>query len=100
MRKSMLLTVLLGVSLLVAVPARAATLNQVTGFGSNPGNLAMYHYKPDGLANGHALVVLLHGCTQNAAGYFANSGWRKFADQHGFALAVPQQSSSNNPLSC
>jgi len=88
------------VSVFVAVPARAATLNQVTGFGSNPGNLAMYHYKPDGLANGHALVVLLHGCTQNASGYFANSGWRKFADQHGFALLLPQQASSNNALSC
>ena len=85
---------------MVAVPARAATLNPVTGFGSNPGNLAMYHYKPDGLANGHAVVVLLHGCTQNASGYFTNSGWRKFADQHGFALVLPQQSSSNNPLSC
>lgn len=85
---------------MVAVPARAATLNQVSGFGSNPGNLAMYHYKPDGLANGHAVVVLLHGCTQNASGYFANSGWRKFADQHGFALVLPQQSSANNALSC
>ena len=73
---------------MVAVPARAATLNQVTGFGSNPGNLAMYHYKPDGLANGHALVVLLHGCTQNASGYFTNSGWRKLADQHGFGLGA------------
>lgn len=96
----MLLTVLLGVSIFVAVPAKAATLNQVSGFGSNPGNLAMYHYKPDAVPNGHAVVVLLHGCTQNAAGYFANSGWRKFADQHGFALILPQQNSSNNALSC
>src|SRR5262249_42140241 len=104
MRKSMLLTVLLGVSIFVALPApqpaQAATLNQVTGFSSNPGNLAMYHYKPDGLPNGHAVVVLLHGCTQNASTYFNNSGWRKFADQYGFALVIPQQSSSNNALSC
>jgi feruloyl esterase len=106
MRKSILLTVLLGVSIFVALPvfvalpAQAANLNQVTGFGSNPGNLAMYHYKPDGVANGHAVVVLLHGCTQTASGYFTNSGWRKFADQHGFALVIPQQNSSNNALSC
>jgi len=99
--KSILLTVLLGVSaVFFAVPAQAATLNQVTGFGSNPGNLAMYHYKPDGIANGHAVVVLLHGCTQNAGGYFTNSGWRKYADQHGFALVLPQTSSANNALSC
>jgi feruloyl esterase len=45
-------------------------------------------------------VVLLHGCTQNAVGYFTNSGWRKLADQHGFALLLPQQSSANNALSC
>lgn len=100
MRKLTFLIVLLGVSVFLAVPARAATLNQVTGFGSNPGNLAMYHYKPDGVADGHAVVVLLHGCTQNASGYFTNSGWRKFADQYGFALVLPQQSSSNNALSC
>jgi poly(hydroxyalkanoate) depolymerase family esterase len=101
--KSIFLTVLLGVVgavALHALPANAATLNQVTGFGSNPGNLAMYHYKPDGLANGHAVVVLLHGCTQNANGYFTNSGWRKYADQYGFALVLPQTSSANNSLSC
>jgi feruloyl esterase len=80
--------------------APQATLNPVTGFGSNPGNLTMYHYKPDGLADGHPLVVLLHGCTQNANGYFANSGWRKYADARGFALLLAQQGSANNALSC
>ncbi len=90
---------IVGAIVLIA-PASAATLTQVTGFGSNPGNLSMYHYKPDGLANGHPVVVLLHGCTQNASGYFTNSGWRKFADQHGFALVVPQTSTANQMLGC
>jgi poly(hydroxyalkanoate) depolymerase family esterase len=81
-------------------PARAASLVQVGSFGSNPGNLAMYSYRPDGLPNGRPLVVLLHGCTQNASGYFNNSGWRKYADQWGFALVVPQTSSANNSSSC
>ncbi|MEU5940357.1 PHB depolymerase family esterase [Micromonospora sp. NPDC047548] len=84
----------------VAVPAQAATLTQVTGFGSNPGNLAMYAYRPDGLPANTPAVVLLHGCTQNASGYFANSGWQKYADQWKFALIVPQQSSANNSSSC
>ncbi|MEU8045931.1 PHB depolymerase family esterase [Micromonospora echinofusca] len=84
----------------VAAPAQAATLTQVTNFGSNPGNLAMYAYRPDNLPAGAPAVVLLHGCTQNAAGYFANSGWQKFADQWKFTLIVPQQSSANQPLSC
>ncbi|MEV0807325.1 PHB depolymerase family esterase [Micromonospora sp. NPDC050200] len=84
----------------VAVPAQAATLTQVTGFGSNPGNLAMYAYRPDGLPANAPAVVLLHGCTQNASGYFANSGWQKYADLWKFALIVPQQSSANNASSC
>ncbi|MCM0676761.1 PHB depolymerase family esterase [Micromonospora phytophila] len=84
----------------VAAPAQAASLTQVTGFGSNPGNLAMYAYRPDNLPAGAPAVVLLHGCTQNASGYFANSGWQKYADQWKFAVIVPQQSSANQSLSC
>ncbi|SCF46464.1 extracellular catalytic domain type 1 short-chain-length polyhydroxyalkanoate depolymerase [Micromonospora mirobrigensis] len=84
----------------VAAPAQAATLTQVTGFGSNPGNLSMYAYRPDGLPANAPAVVLLHGCTQNASGYFTNSGWQKYADQWKFALVVPQQATSNNSSSC
>ncbi|MGN9775513.1 extracellular catalytic domain type 1 short-chain-length polyhydroxyalkanoate depolymerase [Micromonospora sp. H33] len=87
-------------AVVVAAPAQAASLQQVTGFGSNPGNLAMYAYRPDNLPSGAPAVVLLHGCTQNASGYFANSGWRKYADQWKFSLIVPQQSSANQSLSC
>ncbi|MFC7387099.1 extracellular catalytic domain type 1 short-chain-length polyhydroxyalkanoate depolymerase [Sphaerisporangium rhizosphaerae] len=85
---------------LTAPPAGAASLVQVGSFGANPGALAMYAYRPDGLASGRPLVVLLHGCTQNASGYFANSGWRKYADQWGFTLVLPQTGSANNSSSC
>ncbi|WP_319463661.1 PHB depolymerase family esterase [Micromonospora sp. RTP1Z1] len=87
-------------ALAAAVPAQAATLTQVTGFGSNPGNLSMYAYRPDGLPANAPAVVLLHGCTQNASGYFTNSGWQKYADLWKFALIVAQQSSANQSLSC
>lgn len=87
-------------ALSVAAPAQAASLTQVTGFGSNPGNLAMYAYRPDNLPANAPAVVLLHGCTQNAAGYFANSGWQKYADQWKFALIVPEQKSANNANTC
>jgi feruloyl esterase len=83
-----------------ASPAQAASLTQVTSFGSNPGSLTMYVYRPDPVAAGRPVVVLLHGCTQNASGYFTNSGWRKFADQWNFTLIVPQTGSANNSLSC
>ncbi|MFI6654534.1 PHB depolymerase family esterase [Streptomyces sp. NPDC050523] len=80
--------------------AAAGTLQQVTSFGSNPGNLAMYEYAPSNLPAGAPLVVALHGCTQSASDYHANSGWQKFADQWGFAVVYPQTSSANNSLSC
>lgn len=81
-------------------PAAAATLTPVTGFGGNPGALQMFSYRPDGLGAAPALVVALHGCTQSAADYHANSGWRKYADLWRFVLVYPQQTSSNNSSSC
>jgi len=90
--------------LLLAVlpsPARAAaTLTQVTGFGSNPGALRMYSHVPDGLPAGRPLIVALHGCTQSAADYYAHSGWPKYADAYSAALVLPEQTSANNALSC
>ncbi|MER7845845.1 PHB depolymerase family esterase [Kitasatospora sp. NPDC096077] len=85
-----------------AAPAAAdsGTFQQVTGFGSNPGNLAMYSYLPAGLPAGAPLVVALHGCTQTASDYYGGSGWPKFADAYRFAVVLPQTSSANNPLSC
>ncbi|MFI5911623.1 PHB depolymerase family esterase [Dactylosporangium sp. NPDC051541] len=81
-------------------PAYAATLSTVGSFGSNPGNLTMYSYRPDGLPSGAPLVVAMHGCTQNATDYFTNSGWRKYADLWKFALVLPEQKSANNSTSC
>lgn len=85
---------------LSAPPAQAATLQQVFAFGSNPGNLNMYKYIPDGLPTNAPLVVILHGCTQTASLYGPGSGWMKQADAFGFALIVPEQKSANNPQSC
>jgi poly(hydroxyalkanoate) depolymerase family esterase len=83
-------------------PAAAAggTYQQVTGFGSNPGNLTMYQYTPANLPSGAPLVVALHGCTQTANDYYSDSGWQKYADLWGFAVVFPQTSSANNALSC
>ncbi|MDT0411387.1 MULTISPECIES: PHB depolymerase family esterase [Streptomyces] len=82
-------------------PASAAGgLTQVTGFGSNPGNLAMYTYVPDGLPRSAPVVVAMHGCAQSANDYYANSGWTTMADRYKFAVVFPQTSAANNSLSC
>ncbi|WP_049569948.1 alpha/beta hydrolase family esterase [Streptomyces sp. SBT349] len=78
----------------------AAPLERVTSFGSNPGNLAMYRYVPPGLAPGSPVVVLLHGCGQNAQQYTDGSGWQKFADAGGFALVAAEQQTGNNISRC
>ncbi|MFI8455592.1 PHB depolymerase family esterase [Kitasatospora sp. NPDC085464] len=80
--------------------AVSGTFQQVTGFGPNPGNLAMYTYTPAGLPAGAPLVVALHGCMQSATDYYRDSGWTTFADRYGFAVVFPQTGSANNSLSC
>jgi poly(hydroxyalkanoate) depolymerase family esterase len=66
----------------------------------NPGNLRGRCYVPEGLAGPAPLVVVLHGCTQNAAVYDHGSGWSTLADRHGFILLFPEQQRANNPLLC
>jgi len=95
-----LLALVAGLLVGTAPAGAAATLVQVTGFGSNPGALAMYSYVPTGLPTGAPLVIALHGCTQSASDYFSHAGWSKYADSGQFAVVYPQQSSSNNSLSC
>ncbi|MEQ1512512.1 MAG: PHB depolymerase family esterase [Lysobacteraceae bacterium] len=83
---------------LIASPAFAQT--EVTGFGSNPGNLRMFKYVPSGLSTNAPLVVALHGCSQTATNYDAETGWQLFADRFRFALLLPQQQSANNSSGC
>ncbi len=75
-------------------------LREVHAFGSNPGNLRMFSYRPQNLAENPALVVVLHGCTQSAAGYDLGAGWSTLADRYGFALLFPEQRRINNPNGC
>ncbi|GAA3710792.1 PHB depolymerase family esterase [Sphingomonas cynarae] len=78
----------------------AGRLDALDGFGSNPGGLRGWVHVPHRLAAKPALVVVLHGCTQTAAGYDRGSGWSQLADEHGFMLLYPEQQRANNPNSC
>ncbi len=75
-------------------------LEEVTGFGSNPGGLRMLRFVPADLPPGAPLVVVLHGCTQHAAGFAEGTGWCTLAARHGFAVLLPEQSRSNNANTC
>jgi poly(hydroxyalkanoate) depolymerase family esterase len=82
-----------------ARPTPPSRVREIHDFGANPGNLRMLEYVPANLAPGPALVVVLHGCTQTAAGYDHGAGWSTMADRHGFALLFPEQKRENNPNS-
>ena len=75
-------------------------LIETTSFGSNPGALRMWSYVPPGLPAKAALVVVLHGCGQTAAGYEFGAGWSMLARRYGFALLMPEQQKANNPQGC
>ncbi|MFE2632033.1 alpha/beta hydrolase family esterase [Streptomyces sp. NPDC059374] len=101
-RLAVLVTLLVALTSVLLAPGRAAaaSLQEVTGFGSNPGALRMFRYVPDGLPAGRPVVVALHGCTQNAAGYGTGGGWLQLADRWKFSVVLPQQQSANNLSSC
>ena len=81
-------------------PALGGPLVESEKFGTNPGDLRMFSYVPENLPSSPALVVVLHGCGQTAAGYNAGTGWSDLARHYGFALLMPEQQSSNNAHTC
>ena len=80
--------------------ARPTRLREITNFGSNPGNLRMHAYVPDGVGPSPPLVVALHGCTQTANSYDQGTGWSHLADRLRFILIFPEQQAANNPKNC
>lgn len=80
--------------------SQVSRLKEVEGFGSNPGRLTMLAYAPPGLPAKAPLVVVLHGCTQDARGYDAHAGWTALAEREGFAVLYPEQQRGNNPQKC
>jgi poly(hydroxyalkanoate) depolymerase family esterase len=75
-------------------------LSDLPAFGSNPGALRARFYVPRATDKSSALVVVLHGCTQDAASYDHGSGWSRLADEQGFALLFPEQQRGNNANLC
>ena len=81
-------------------PGVRSPLGEITDFGANPGDLRMFAYLPENLPPAPALVVVLHGCGQTAAGYDLGAGWSTMAKRYGFALLMPEQQASNNAQGC
>ncbi|KAM0721505.1 hypothetical protein Q7P37_002429 [Cladosporium fusiforme] len=77
-------------ALALAGGAFAASLQQVTNYGSNPSNTKMYIYVPDKLAANPPVVVAIHYCSGTANAYYTGSPYAKLADQKGFIVIYPE----------
>jgi poly(hydroxyalkanoate) depolymerase family esterase len=97
------------------IPGAAAALEALRGMraGAGPGGAggpaapcaggrrAVLHAPPGADAHGPVpLVVLLHGCTQNAASFAAATGMDAAADRHGFATLHLEQGRERNAQGC
>ena len=64
--------------------------------------LTSYVATPPGLEPDTAapLLVMLHGCTQNAAGFAAAVALQRTAERHGVVVVYPEQDRAANPQGC
>jgi poly(hydroxyalkanoate) depolymerase family esterase len=76
-------------------------VTEVAQFGSNPGKLRMLLQLPQRpVRPGAPLLVLLHGCGQDARQFAADSGFAALAERLGAALLLPEQQAENNHGRC
>lgn len=81
--------------------AAAGPTQAVEGFGANPGQLRMLVHAPaEPPRPGAPLLVLLHGCGQDAAGFAAAAGFMSLAGRLGAGLVLPEQVAANNQGRC
>ncbi len=77
-----------------------AAMEEIAGFGPNPGGLRMMVCAPPRLGPDAALVVVLHGCGQSAQDYADGAGWLALAHRFGFLVLCPEQTRVNNAFGC
>ncbi|WP_290052112.1 extracellular catalytic domain type 1 short-chain-length polyhydroxyalkanoate depolymerase [Amycolatopsis solani] len=80
---------LLAVTGTAAPPAAAASLVEVSDFGSNPGGMRMHVYVPDSHPARPAIVVAMHGCGGSGPGFHSGSEFASLADRYGFVVIYP-----------
>ncbi|MGX7672423.1 extracellular catalytic domain type 1 short-chain-length polyhydroxyalkanoate depolymerase [Plantactinospora sp. DSM 117369] len=75
--------------IVLASPATAASLVEVTSFGDNPGGMRMHVYVPDSRPANPPIVVAMHGCGGSGPGFYSGSEFASQADRYGFIVIYP-----------
>src|SRR5512135_1195011 len=100
MRSRTYLAILLVTALvLAALPTgtvQAASLVEVTNFGTNPTGLRMYLYVPNNVAARPAILLALHYCTGTGPAFYSGTEFASLADRYGFIVIYPSATRSGN----
>ena len=91
---------LLSIAFAAMASTSAYALEQVTSFGSNPGNIEMFKYVPTSEPENAPLMVVLHGCTQTPETYNNLTGWETLAERYGFYMMLPKTTTANQAKGC
>ena len=84
-----------------AVPAPGRGSFRAARFADAAGERAYRLFVPPGGASGaRALLVMLHGCKQDAADFAAGTSMNERARERGWVVLYPEQSRSANGLGC
>ncbi|KIQ66348.1 esterase [Kitasatospora griseola] len=87
------LTLAVGLNLQTAPRAAAASLTQITNFGTNPTGLLMHLYVPASVKPNPPILLAMHGCQGNGPYMYSSTDFGALADQYGFLVIYP----STNP---
>ncbi len=82
-----------GLCVQAAPQAAAASLTQITNFGTNPTGLQMYLYVPNNVKPNPSILLALHGCQGSGPYLYSSTDFGSLADQYGFIVIYP----STNP---
>jgi poly(hydroxyalkanoate) depolymerase family esterase len=98
MRSRASLAILLVATLLLAAfptgTVQAASLVEITNFGTNPTGLRMYLYVPNNVAARPAILLALHYCTGTGPAFYSGTEFASLADRYGFIVIYPSATRS------
>ena len=78
---------------LPAAPRAAASLTQITNFGTSPTGLQTYLYMPNSFKTNPSILPALHGRPGSGTHLYSSTDFGSLADQYGFIVIYP----STNP---